>query len=159
MILYVYITNSSKEWRLVMNFEYFFIYTALIEERQLDIGFDLYCPGHLIWLCATLIACILISNWYKKKDAQQKTKIKKIFAVALLVSEILKDTWIIIVGAPFIEYLPLHLCSFAIFGLLFDAFGKRQDITGQMIAYAFFPGATSALLFCNWTEYPFMNYM
>ena len=142
-----------------MSFEYFFVYTKLIEERQLDIGFDLYSIGHLIWLAALLIAGILISNRYKREDSEKQVKIRKAFAVTLLASEILKDAIIIIVGAPIIEYLPLHLCSFAIFALLYDAYGKRRDISTQMIAYAFFPGATAALLFCNWTEYPFLNYM
>ena len=58
-----------------------------------------------------------------------------------------------------IDYLPLHLCSFAIFGLMFDAFGIKRKITTQMIAFGFFPGAVAALLFCNWTCYPFMNFM
>ena len=30
---------------------------------------------------------------------------------------------------------------------------------GQMFAFAFFPGALAALLFCNWTCYPFWNFM
>ena len=140
--------------------EYFFYYTKIVEEKELfDIGFSLYSLGHLIWLAAIVIACILFSNWYKKLSEQNKTKTKKFFAVALLVSEILKDLVLWIAGAPMIEYLPLHLCSFAIFGLLIDAYGRWQDITGQMIAFAFFPGATAALLFCNWTELPFMNYL
>ena len=142
-----------------MNFEYFFIYTALIEEQQLDIGFDLYSAGHLIWLAATIIVGFLLSNWYKKKEPGIKLKIRKTLAIILLVSEILKDSWVVYVGAPLIEYLPFHLCSFAIFALLFDAFGNKQHVTGQMIAYAFCPGAMSALLFCNWTEYPFFSYM
>lgn len=142
-----------------MNFEYFFIYTKLIEEQQLDIGFQLYSPGHLIWLGALLIMGIILSSWYKKQKQQLQLKTRKMMAVGLLLSEILKDGIIIAVGAPFIEYLPLHLCSFAIFGLLYDAFGKNRKLSTQMIAYAFFPGATAALLFCNWTEYPFLNYM
>ncbi|MBR6528687.1 MAG: YwaF family protein [Firmicutes bacterium] len=140
--------------------DYFFYYTKIIEEKMLfDIGFDLYCPGHLVWLAATVVACVLFSNWYKKLSDAKKTTTKKFFAVAILISEILKDLVLWLAGAPMIEYLPLHLCSFAIFGMLIDAFGRWQHITGQMFAYAFCPGAVSALLFCNWTELPFFNYL
>lgn len=140
--------------------EYFFYYKKIIEEKLLfDIGFELYCPKHLIWLAAIVMACVFFSNWYKKLPELNRSKTKKVFAVVLFVSEILKDLVLWIAGAPMIEYLPLHLCSFAIFGMLADAYGKHQNITGQMMAYAFFPGAISALLFCNWTELPFLNYL
>lgn len=140
--------------------KYFFYYTKIIEEEMLfDIGFNLYGIGHLVWLAVIVAACILFSNWYKNQLELTRTKTKKFFAIALLVSEILKDLVLWVAGAPMIEYLPFHLCSFAIFGLLFDAFGRWQHITGQMIAFAFCPGAVAALLFCNWTELPFLNYL
>ncbi len=139
--------------------EYFFYYKAIIEEKGLDIGFKLYEPKHLIWLAVTVIACVLFSNWYKTLDTAKKIKTKKFFAVAILISEIAKDLVLWLSGAPMIEYLPLHLCSFAIFGMLTDAYGKWQHVTGQMLAYAFCPGAISALLFCNWVELPFFNYL
>lgn len=140
--------------------QYFFYYTKIIEEQMLfDIGFKLYSPGHLIRLAAIVVACVLFSNWYKTLPELKKVKTKKFFAVAILISEILKDLVLWVHGAPMIEYLPLHLCSFAIFGMLIDAFGRWQNITGQMMAFAFCPGAISALLFCNWTELPFLNYL
>lgn len=140
--------------------QYFFFYTKIVEEKMLfDIGFDLYSAGHLIWLVVIVVSCVLFSNWYKKLPELSRTKTKKFFAVAILVSEILKDLVLWLAGAPMMEYLPLHLCSFAIFGMLIDAYGKWQHITGQMLAYAFCPGAISALLFCNWTELPFFNYL
>ncbi len=140
--------------------EYFFYYTAIIEEKSLyDIGFKLYEPKHLLWLVATVIACVLFSNWYKTLTDAKKLKTKKFFAVALLISEIAKDLVLWVHGAPMMEYLPLHLCSFAILGMLVDAFGRWQSVTGQMMAYAFCPGAISALLFCNWIELPFLNYL
>lgn len=142
-----------------MELKYFFIDTFTIEERGLDIGFDLYCPGHLVWLAAIAAAAVIFARYYMKQEDGRKARIKKFFAVALLCSEIVKDSIIIIIGAPIKSYLPLHLCSFAIFAMLCDAFGKNTNLPKQMLAYAFLPGAVSALLFCNWTEYPFFNFM
>ena len=142
-----------------MKLEYFFINTLKIEERGLDIGFDLYCPGHLIWLVAIAAAAVVMTGYYMKQTEEQREKTRKFFAIALLCSEILKDAIVIVIGAPMKGYLPLHLCGLAIFVMLWDAFGKNKRISGQMLTYAFLPGAISALLFCNWTEYPFFNFM
>ena len=142
-----------------MNFKYFFTNETVIEESGLDIGFDLYSMGHLLWLAAILAAGILLSNWYKKQDDRKRRKVRKIFAVVLLASEIYRDTVLIVTGYFEVKYLPFHLCGLAIFAMLADAFWERQQATKQMLAYAFMPGAVSALLFCNWTQYPFLNYM
>ena len=138
---------------------YFFINTLKIEEQGLDIGFDLYCPGHLLWLAAIAAAAVFITRYYIRQTEERKAGIRKFFAVAILCSEILKDAILIAIGAPMKGYLPLHLCGLAIFAMLWNAFGKNRRISGQMLAYAFMPGAMSALLFCNWTEYPFLNFM
>lgn len=142
-----------------MNLDYFFIYSELIEKKNLDIGFDLYGMGHLIWLAVILAAAIAVSAAYVKADKKVRAKTKRIFAIAILISEILKDTILAIAGANMIEYLPLHLCSFTILAMLVHSYSHYQQVTGQLFAYALFPGATAALLFCNWTEYPFLNYM
>ena len=142
-----------------MTFENFFIYSALIEERQLDIGFELYGTGHLVWLAAIFASALIAASMYKKAGEERKIKIKKFFAAALLVSEILKDTELAVQGANMLDYMPLHLCSFTILVMMLHSYGRWQNVTSQLFAYAMFPGAVAALLFCNWTEYPFFNYM
>jgi len=142
-----------------MNYEYFFIHTDLIEARGLDIGFGLYGAGHLIWLAVIIAGVILWSGHYKKLTEIKQAKVRKFFAIAILCSEILKDTILILGDAPMKGYLPFHLCGLAIFGMLADAYTNHRDITGQMLTFAFMPGACAALLFCNWTEYPFFNFM
>ena len=163
-----------------MNLQYFFINKLEIEEQGLDIGFSLYSAGHLIWLAALILAAVLLSNYYKNLDGHGSVKIRsnavespgnarighlrqrrmlKGFAIALAVSEVIKDVILYFTGFWAAEYLPLHLCGLALFVLLADAFMEEQKMTGQLIAYAFMPGAVSALLFCNWTEYPFLNFM
>ena len=140
-----------------MNLQYFFIHKDLIEERNLDIGFDLYEQGHIIWLLAIALISFIAGGLYKRSSC--KEKIRKFFAAAIISSEAVKDLILAIGGAPMIEYLPLHLCSFAMFCMLADAFCKKRRLTGQLMAYAFMPGACAALLFCNWTAYPFFSFM
>ena len=142
-----------------MELKYFFIHTDLIEEQGLDIGFDLYGPGHLIWWAVVIIGIALWSGYYKKMTASSQDKARKFFAVAILFSEIIKDLILILGDAPMKGYLPLHLCGLAIFAMLADAFLDYRKLTTQILALAFMPGACAALLFCNWTEYPFFNFM
>ena len=40
----------------------FFIYSEQIEERGLDIGFNLDSAGHLVWLAAILAAALIASQ-------------------------------------------------------------------------------------------------
>jgi len=163
-----------------MNFQYFFTNKHEINAQGLEIGFSLYSAGHLIWLAVLVVLAVLISNYYKNLDGhgsvyirsnavelpgnpragkERQRRMLKVFAVLLALSEVVKDAIIYFTGFWHAEYLPFHLCGLAIFILLADAFLENQKVTGQMIAYAFMPGAVSALLFCNWTEYPFLNFM
>jgi len=166
-----------------MTFEYFFWEKSQIfamEDGGASLGFDLYSAGHLIWLAAIVAAGIIISSIYRglgggnsvwirsnavenavdrRVQERRRANMRRFFAVALLLSEIYKDTVLAVTGNFKWEYLPFHLCGLAIFALLLDAFAGRQKLTEQLISYAFMPGAVSALLFCNWTEYPFLNFM
>ena len=108
----------------------FFTCEYQILEQGLDIGFHLYAPGHLIWLAAIAAAAFLFSASYRIKDKNERARARKIFAALILLSEIYKDTVLIIMGAPMMQYLPLHLCSFAIFGMLIDAFAPKQQLIG-----------------------------
>ena len=143
-----------------MSFDNFWVYTEQAVSEHMNIGFELYSRGHLIWLLALAVATIIMVPAYLRSSERKKAKIRKIFALGLLISEIIKDTIIILVGAPIDAYLPLHLCGYAIFFILMDAFIPRQKATGQLVAYAFGPGALAALLFCSWTTLPlFWNFI
>ena len=143
-----------------MSFEYFWLYTEKAVAEKTNVGFDLYSKGHLIWLLIIAIGIAIMMPIYLKASPAKQLKIRKIFALTLLISEIIKDIIIVIIGAPITAYLPLHLCGYAIFFLLADAFLPKQKVTGQLIAYAFGPGALAALLFCSWTVLPlFWNFM
>lgn len=143
-----------------MSFDNFWLYTEKALAERPGVGFELYSKGHLIWLLALAIASIIVIPIYLRASDRKQLKIRKIFACGLAISEIVKDIIIVIIGAPLLGYLPLHLCGYAIFFLLADAYLPKQKITGQMIAYAFGPGALMALLFCSWTMLPlFWNFM
>ena len=143
-----------------MSFENFWLYTEKALEENYDVGFELYSKGHLLWLLALAIGALIIIPVYLRGSHKKQEKMRKFFAAFLLVTEIIKDIIVVVIGAPITAYLPLHLCGYAIFFLLIDAYFPKQKITGQLVAYAFGPGALAALLFCSWTMLPlFWNFM
>ncbi len=142
-----------------MNWNYFFEPSYIIEKRGMDIGFKLYSIGHLVWLAAIIAAIVAFSKYYKKQRTVTQSRTRKGFAMLILLFEVYKDAILIIMDSPMKGYLPLHLCGLAIFAIYIDAYGNHRELTGQLLTYAFMPGAVAALLFCNWTEYPFFNFM
>ena len=143
-----------------MNLDYFWYYTERVEEEGLNIGFDLYSKGHLIWLLVLAVAAIVLIVAYLRSGDRKREKIRKIIAWGLFIGEVIKNVILAIAGADLLNYLPLHLCGYTIFFSLMDVYFKKQNITSQMMSYALGPGALCALLFCSWTALPIaFNYM
>lgn len=138
---------------------FFFINKYYIEQEGLDIGFSLYSAPHLIWLALMTLLTVLIVRAYCRSEESGRDRMRKVIALAMLGMEIIKDAIVIAVGWWNPGYLPFHLCGLAIFAVLVDAYWRGQKVTGQLILFAFMPGALSALLFANWTMYPFFVYM
>lgn len=139
--------------------KFFFINKYYIEQEGLDIGFQLYDPAHLAWLALMALMITWITRMYCRRDERGRDRMRKVIAFTMLGMELAKDAVVIAVGWWNPGYLPFHLCGLAIFAVLADAFCRKQKVTGQLILFAFMPGALSALLFANWTMYPFYVYM
>lgn len=139
--------------------KFFFINKYYIEQEGLDIGFSLYSAPHLIWLALMTLLTVLLVRAYCRSGESGRDRMRKVIALAMLGMEIIKDAIVIAVGWWNPGYLPFHLCGLAIFAVLADAYWRGQKVTGQLILFAFMPGALSALLFANWTMYPFFVYM
>lgn len=64
-----------------------------------------------------------------------------------------------ITGAFSVGYLPLHLCSVAMFICLYAAWHPRSDTVGQLLWSLCFSGGLAALLFPNWTKLPLWHFL
>ena len=143
-----------------MSFKYFWYYTEKAAAEHIDAGFELFSKGHLIWLLMLAVGALILVPFYMRSGSRKQLNIRRIFALSLAISEVIKDIILVAAGASIVAYLPLHLCGYAIAFVLADAYLPKQKYTGQLLAYAFGPGALSALLFCSWTILPlFWNFM
>ncbi len=121
-------------------------------------GFPLFGLNHILWLLAILFVCIMSTAWYVKLPAKKQRKVSLILGIALPVMGIYRDVILWITGHYDRGFLPLHLCSMALWiGAVYVV--TRIRYIGVVYVLLCVPGAISALLFPDWNMYPFLNYM
>lgn len=137
-----------------------------MEGRDLPagIGFGLWTGRHFaaLGLCAAGIAGYCL--WFLHSTKGQRRRIQKGTALALLAGNLLRDLFLFSIGRMSVAYLPLHLCSFAIFVYLLQAFLPKRcsnlaGALGEIGAVLLLPGTVCALIFPDWTAYPLWNFM
>lgn len=133
----------------------FFVYQSEIPQGA---GFHLFGAGHILWIAGVMVFAVIFSLWYAKKDSELQNRIDKIISVYLLSSGVARDVVLAVKGHFTVGFLPLHLCSLALFIAMIYSF-TRNRFWGIVYLLLCLPGAVGALLFPNWTAYPFFTYM
>ena len=121
-------------------------------------SFSLFGPYHIGWLIVTTITVALVSKYFKKLDTKNQKVFQQKTAWFILLAEISKITYLVINNEFAMKYLPLELCSFAIWAIFYHAY-TNNPIIGETLYNIFLPGAIAALLFCNWTHRPIYEFM
>ena len=124
------------------------VYTALGGK-----GFSYFSLPHLIWLAILFAAIALFTCAYRKFPGKRRDNMRKVAAVFLILFEIGKQCVVGLTGAPVAPHLPLHICSFAEYAILLDAFWPENRFLKPLLCYAFLPSALMALLFPTTTAY------
>lgn len=122
------------------------------------LGFKMFGPVHITWLILLVLFAFISIKYYQKATPEKRVKIRKGFAIALLINELFKHTCLIIGGNWNFEYLPLHLCSINIFLILWHAY-KPNKIVEHFICLLCIPGALMAIISPSWTPLPLLNFM
>lgn len=117
------------------------------------VGFKLYGAAHLIWLAIVVAEIIVMVRIYQKLGMVGRRRYVKGIALYLLATEVIRDGLIIALGGWEWSYLPLHPCSFTMFIIAAWAF-KPNRFCGNLLYGFGIVGAACALLFCNWTAQP-----
>ena len=135
--------------------KYFWETVSSIEE---GVGFNYYDGTHLAWIFAFVAFAIISSIIYRKSDASKRDKIRKLFALLIVLDEIFKQYGLISNGLWTTGYLPLHLCSINIFIIAYHVFKPNKTIDNFLYAVCV-PGALAAILAPTWVELPVLNFM
>ena len=121
-------------------------------------GVSLFGARHLVTLALFVLTAVLCCRGYARADAERRAKMRRVFAILLLLDEVFKQIGLQIGGNFDASYLPLHLCSINIFLIAVHAW-RRSEVLDNFLYYICIPAATAALLFPTWTSLPAMNFM
>lgn len=117
-------------------------------------GFGMFSAGHICWLAAGLVFCVLMGKAYRKSADRRKMRVA--VACVTLFLELLRAALELAAGEYSLYTLPLHLCGMAVYLEFIHALTDNGRL-GQFL-YAFcFPGAVFALVFPDWDYFPLFN--
>ena len=133
---------------------YFFASESNLTPEQ---GFSLYGTAHLLWICGIvlLIGSICLLPRLLRIHTKQLLGITAFSALLLTVTQ---DVILSLTGEMNSHTLPLHLCDLACF-LNLCQFLSHSEALGEISICLLMPGAFSAILFPNWTQYPLFHFM
>ena len=126
------------------------------------VGFSYFGPKHLAALAIIAVAIAACCLVFRRLSEKGRDRMLKGIALLTAGGEVVKDGFLAIIGRMGMEYLPLHLCSFAIVVFLAHAFlpdSRLRGALGEISWCLLMPGSMAALLFPNWTAYPMLNFM
>ena len=129
-----------------------------VETIKEGVGFNYFDSLHLTWILCFIFFTSVVSMIYRKSDTSKRDKIRKIFALFIILDEIFKQYGLISHGNWIVDYLPLHLCSINIFIIAYHVFKPNKTIDNFLYAICI-PGALAAILAPTWVELPLFNFM
>lgn len=127
-------------------------------EITADSGFDLFGPCHLIWLICIAVFTGIMAKWYSEKKEPARRKIRHVTGVLFPMIALYRDMVLGLTGHFGKGFLPLHLCGMALWIAALYCWTENRFL-GVIYVLLCVPGALGALLFPDWTAYPFLNYM
>ena len=136
-----------------MTFQYF-----LDSEETIvpGVGFSHFGLLHFCWLGLFVLTVIVNYLVYRKLEEKGRARWRKVIALTLGITEIIKIALHIAGGTFMWDYLPLHLCGINIFLILAHAF-KPSKLLNNFLYTVCIPGAMAAILFPSWTALPLLN--
>lgn len=123
-----------------------------------DVGFAPYSAVHIGTLVSFIILCLIGAKRFAAKSASVQQRITRMLGFAILLLEVTRMVVYHFMGGMGIHALPLHLCGMAVF-LCFGHSLRTADWLGQVLYTLCLPGAGAALLFPDWTVYPFFSFV
>lgn len=121
-------------------------------------GFSLFGWQHLLMLAILGTYTVLSLKWMRRLHAGELNRLLRVLGGVMVGLEVLKDFILAVIGAFSVGYLPLHLCSLAMFVCLYYGAHPWSNSCGQILYSVCFPGAMCALLFPDWTMLPILHF-
>ena len=121
-------------------------------------GFSLFDLTHLCWLAAMLAFGAMICIFFCLSSEKAKRCTEIVIGCCIIGLEAAKYIWLIANSHNLIYYLPLHLCSLAVYIEFLDSVFPNK-FTHELCYAICLPGAFSALIFPGWTYEPIGSFL
>ena len=133
----------------------FFLYET---DFTKEAGFKMFGFCHFVWLSGIVLFIWFVGKWYNRQPENKREQMKRILGIVFVVISLFRDSVLMITGHFDVGFLPLHLCGMALWIAALYAWTNNRFL-GIIYVLLCVPGAVGALLFPDWTVYPFWNYM
>lgn len=133
-----------------MKTKYFF---TPLSQLPTGVGFELFGREHLCWLMISAAVTALLCLVCRKERGEHRRRFRRAVGCGVLFFELVKNANLILSGEMSVYFLPLHLCSIAVFFTFFNSLRPGETVDNFLYSTCM-PGALSALLFPDWTMYP-----
>ena len=117
------------------------------------LGFSLYSAEHIFFVVMAGAVTAGLCIFARRSGAARFVGFRSALGAITLFCEIIRNINLAAGGAMGISYLPLHLCSLAVFFSFFHSLFPRETL-GNFLYSLCMPGAAFAILFPDWTAYP-----
>lgn len=133
----------------------FFVYETQLPDSA---GFSLYSAPHLCTLSGIFVLCFFGARWFRIQSNSKRRSVSHALGLVILLSDLLRYLIYWRIGGLSVHELPLHLCGLAVYLCILHSLWK-PDWLGQVLYTLCLPGACCALLFPDWTHYPFWSFV
>ena len=132
-------------------------YFLVFDREQLpDRGLEAFGAGHFGWLAFAALLCIVLCRACRRASLTRRRALRYAVASLILTSELTRQLCLFMADTPFLQTLPLHLCSLSVYlAALYSL--HPTPLAGELLYSLTLPGAAFALLFPDWLYYPAGN--
>lgn len=133
------------------------------------VGVEHFSAMHLVYIAVFLVATIGYAHAYKKMSTDRRYTADRILGVLVFLFGLFEYGTTAALGYLNKYTLPIHVCSLMFTIVLIHAFtnkaqpgsfaAKLHGFLGAVIFHPGFLGTWAALLFPDWLNYPFWNYL
>ena len=120
-------------------------------------GFSILSAPHITVLVIIAIASIVAALIYRKLSVAMQDAVGLCLGIIIAVTDISHYIIYYFLGELSVFAIPLHLCAMAVYVCLLHSI-IRADWMGQVLYALCLPGVWCALIFPDWTRFPFFSY-
>ncbi len=121
-------------------------------------GTGIFTPTHLTVLFFELLLMALLAQKFWRLDEIKRKKMLRGLALFIIINEILKDLYLLLIGQFQWENLPFHLCGINVIVVTIHLLTSKKKAAEWLYATGL-PGGLVALISPNWSKLPLLNIM